>query len=153
MRLEGHRDGGSVAFVGDPPHALDDLQVAPVHAVEVAQCEHRVHPRLGPRIVRIMYDVHYKLISNERPSYANSTPGGMRAQVAACGRSWHMCVKYARDGPSRSTTAIASFRERCVGCGRSRSASRISVCTPARSGHDSPGMALQSVKYANEPIR
>ena len=64
-----------------------------------------------------------------------------------------MCVRYARRGATRSIADKASATVKWVECGLSRSASMTRVSTPAMSGHDASGMALQSVSYANDPKR
>src|SRR5260221_107395 len=54
-----------------------------------------------------------------------------------------MCVKYARSAPRRATTSTASERLKCVGWGRRRSASRMTVFSPPSSGQASAGIRLQ----------
>ena len=51
MRIEGHRRGRAAALAGAPPHAIDDLHVAAVQPVEVAEREHRLVPARR-RVVR-----------------------------------------------------------------------------------------------------
>ena len=58
MRIEGHHDGRGAALAGDAAHAIEDLAVAAVHAVEVAEREHRLHPARRPRVVGKVDDVH-----------------------------------------------------------------------------------------------
>ena len=93
VRIEGHRDGRRAALFGSPTHSLDDLQMTAMHPIEIAERQSRLMPAGRPRIIWIVNDLHYRAISKVRPSYANSTPAGSHAQVAACGRSWHMWVK------------------------------------------------------------
>ena len=156
--------------------AIEDLPMAAMHAVEVAERQHRMHPARRARIVRKVDDVHDDAMTADTRHEARSSLRALRslrhvdlqhqpiisqlhtarqrAQVAACGRSWQMCVKYVRSAPMRAaTTSIASSTLKCVECGRWRSASMISVRTPSSSGHDSSGMRLQSVRYANDPMR
>ena len=58
VRVEGHDDGGRAALAGDPPHAIENLAVAAVHTVEVAEREDRLRPSHGARVVGEMDDVH-----------------------------------------------------------------------------------------------
>ena len=44
MRIEGHDDGGGAALAGDAAHAIEDLAMAAMHAVEVAERQHRLRP-------------------------------------------------------------------------------------------------------------
>src|SRR5687767_15845895 len=101
MRIERHRHSRRSALFGASPYTLDDFQMTAVHAVEVAEREDGLVPAGRPWIIWIVDDLHQRSISKVRPSYANSTPLGRRAQVAACGRSWHMCVNSARCGARR----------------------------------------------------
>jgi hypothetical protein len=57
MGVEGHRRRRPAAFPGAPPHAIDDLHVAAVQPVEIAQREHRLVPPWR-RVVRKMGNVH-----------------------------------------------------------------------------------------------
>ncbi len=69
------------------------FKMTAMHPIEIAERKYGLMPAGRPRIVWIVNDLHYRAISKVRPSYANSTPAGSRAQVAACGKSWHMWVK------------------------------------------------------------
>ena len=64
------------------------------------------------------------------PSYASWTPAGSEALVAACGRSWQMCVSHVRGEPRRADTPTACSTVKWVGCGRWRNASMASVSRP-----------------------
>ena len=44
MRIEGHRRRRAAALAGAAPHAVDDLHVAAMQPVEVAQGDHRLVP-------------------------------------------------------------------------------------------------------------
>ena len=44
VRLEGHRCRRAATLAGAPPHAVDDLHVPAVQAVEIAQGHHRLVP-------------------------------------------------------------------------------------------------------------
>ena len=44
MRIEGHRRRRAAALAGAPAHAVDDLHVPAVQAVEVPERQHRVVP-------------------------------------------------------------------------------------------------------------
>ena len=57
MRIEGHRGGRAAALARAPPHAVDDLHVPAVQAVEVPEREHRVGPARR-RVVGEVGDVH-----------------------------------------------------------------------------------------------
>ena len=50
MRIEGHRGRRAAALAGAAPHAVDDLHVPAVQAVEVAERQHRLVPP-GRRVV------------------------------------------------------------------------------------------------------
>ena len=41
MRVEGHHDGGRAMLAGDPAHAIEDLAMTAMQAVEIAQRQHR----------------------------------------------------------------------------------------------------------------
>ena len=58
MRIERHDDGRGAALAGDAAHAIEDLAMAAVHAVEVAEREHRLHPARRARVVGKVDDVH-----------------------------------------------------------------------------------------------
>ena len=58
MRVEGHDDGGRAALFGDAPHAIENLAVSAVQAVEVAEREHRVDPPRRTGVFREVNDVH-----------------------------------------------------------------------------------------------
>src|SRR6185436_13603190 len=142
MRIEGHGHRGAAMLGCAAPHAFDDLEVAAVKAVEVAEREHGMHEPRRPRVVGKVKYFHagYEAstsMSSTRPSYASSTPAGRRALVSACPRSCDIWVKYARRGPMRATASSASDTLKCVECGRHRSASITNVSTPATSGHAS----------------
>mgnify|MGYP003693591221 CR=1 FL=1 len=64
MGIEGHRRGRAAAFARAPAHAIDDLRVAAVQAVEVPEREHGLVPAQR-RVVRIVGD-HRSC--NTRPS-------------------------------------------------------------------------------------
>ena len=87
MRIEGHRDRCRAALFRAAPHALDDLQMTTVHAVEIAEREDGLVPADRPGIIWVVDDVHQRSISKVRPSYANCTSSGRRAHVSACRRS------------------------------------------------------------------
>ena len=71
MRIERHRHRRRSTLFGPAPHALDDFQVATMHAVEIAEGEYRLMPPRRPWIIRIVNDLHQRSISKVRPSYAN----------------------------------------------------------------------------------
>ena len=59
-----------------PAHAadaLEDLAVAAVHAVEIAERQHRLRPAGRPRIVREMNDVHVRVHRRRSPSTQSSS--------------------------------------------------------------------------------
>ena len=70
MRIERQHHAGAGAFGGAALDALDDLDVAAMQAVEVAEREHRRAPPERPRILRIVDDVHCYAtsMSNVMPS-------------------------------------------------------------------------------------
>jgi hypothetical protein len=71
MRVERHDDGRCAAFAGDTPQPLEDLAVASMHPVEIAQREHRLRPLLRPRIVWKMNDFHVSIclsLDHHRPT-------------------------------------------------------------------------------------
>jgi hypothetical protein len=55
MGIEGHRGGRAAALARAAPHAVDDLRVPAVQAVEVPQGEHRTVPA-GRRVFREVRD-------------------------------------------------------------------------------------------------
>jgi hypothetical protein len=57
MRIEGHGDRRRPPLLRTPAHALDDLQVPAMHAVEIAQRQHGLVPS-RPLIVGVMNDIH-----------------------------------------------------------------------------------------------
>ncbi len=58
MRIEGHHGWGGTALVRDAADAVQDLPVAAMHAVEVAERQHRMTPACRARIVRKVNDLH-----------------------------------------------------------------------------------------------
>ena len=98
MRIERHRHRRAAVLDGAALHALDDLEMSAMQAVEVAEREHRMHEPGRPRIIGKVQDLHAgydasTAASSTRPSYASSTPAGRRALVSACPRSWAMWVR------------------------------------------------------------
>ena len=90
--------GGAAVLDGAALHALDDLEMSAMQAVEVAEREHRMHEPGRPRIVGKVQDLHAgydasTMASSTRPSYASSTPAGRRALV--CGVS--QVVRHVRE--------------------------------------------------------
>ena len=73
MRIEGHDDGGGATFAGDAAYAIEDLAVAPVHAIEIAEGQHRLRPARGPLIVGEMDDVHTTTITAEAAEHAEKS--------------------------------------------------------------------------------
>ena len=152
MGLEGHDDRRRAALTRHAADAVEDLAVPPMHAVEVAQRQHRLHPPRG-RASSGKWMTSIKAAHRRRGVRRQNQPiigqldagrqrragGGVRQVVADVG-------EVGSRAPRRSTTASASETLKCVGCGLCRSASRITVCTPASNGQDDSGMALQSVR-------
>ena len=108
MRVEGHRHGRRAALARHATDALDDLHVAAMQAVEVAERQHGVQPARRARVLWEMDDVHAtrgrarpgsSITSNlkltDRPSYASWTFSGSAAHVSAWGKSWQMWVNHA----------------------------------------------------------
>ena len=109
MRIEGQHHAGAAALGGAALDALDDLDVAAMQAVEVAERQHRLMPARAARIVGKVDDLHVSssvrydhtvdMRARERPRrchaahHRRAPPGGSAALVAACGRSWQMWVK------------------------------------------------------------
>jgi hypothetical protein len=58
MGIEGHDHGGRAALVGDALHAIENLAVSAMQAVEVAEREHRMDPPRRTGVLREMNDVH-----------------------------------------------------------------------------------------------
>ncbi len=58
MRIEGHDDRRRAPLAGAPFHPLEDLDVAPVQAVEIAQRQHGADPSCRPGVIGKMNDVH-----------------------------------------------------------------------------------------------
>jgi len=54
MRVEGHRHGRPAVLGGAAPHAVDDLEMSAVKAVEVSEGEHGMRE---PRRARIVWKV------------------------------------------------------------------------------------------------
>ena len=148
MRIEGHRHRRAAMLGGAAPDALDDLEMSAVKAVEVAEREHGMHEPRRARVIWKMQNLHAATtivdldIQHEAIICQLNAVGQARVGGLACGRSCVMCVKYARRGAMRSTTATASPSVKCVSCGSSRSASSTRTSTPSTSGHDSSGMRV-----------
>ena len=102
MRIEGHRRRRAAALAGAAPHAVDDLDVAAVQAVEVAEREHGIVPARrrvvgkvrdhtsqveAPGRRRLRSDIQHEAIIGERDAVGQPRVG-RRVR-----RSWHMCVK------------------------------------------------------------
>src|ERR1700675_405126 len=122
MRIE-RQDGAKqillrCAFHHPPQYLL----VPTMHAVEVADGH---HDRLAlcasardPFLRRMQHRKRHQIsTSSFRPSYDRRTLGGSFAFVAACPRSWQMCVNHARLGFSSSTSASDCSTLECIGCG------------------------------------
>jgi hypothetical protein len=58
VRIEGHHDRRGAAFAGHTMEAVQNLPVPTVHAVEVAEGEHRMHPARGTLVVRKVDYIH-----------------------------------------------------------------------------------------------
>jgi hypothetical protein len=58
MRIERHDDGGGAALAGDALEPIENLAVPAVHAVEVAERQHRLHPGERPCVLGEVNDVH-----------------------------------------------------------------------------------------------
>src|SRR5688572_14886446 len=54
MRVKGHRHGDAAMLDGAALHALDDLEMSAVQAVEVTEREHGMHEPRWSRVVRKM---------------------------------------------------------------------------------------------------
>ena len=98
VRIEGHRHGDAAVLDGAALHALDDLEMSAVQAVEVAEREHGMHEPRRPRIVGKMQDLHAGYdastrASSTRPSYASSTP----ARQARVGLGVPEVVRHVRE--------------------------------------------------------
>jgi hypothetical protein len=65
VRIEGHDDGSGAAFAGDAAYAIEDLAVASVHTIEIAEGQDRLGPARGPLIVGKMDNVHGTAITAE----------------------------------------------------------------------------------------
>ena len=70
--------GVAAALGGAALHALENLQVAAMHAVEVAERQHRVRPprRRADRRENEMTSIVRLELECTRPSYASSMPSG-----------------------------------------------------------------------------
>jgi hypothetical protein len=66
MRIEGHHHRRGAVFAGAALHPLENLAVAAMHAVEVAEREHGMIPARRSCVLRKMDDVHQTV--NTRPS-------------------------------------------------------------------------------------
>ena len=58
MRIERHRERRAAALAGALPHAVNNLHVAAVQAVEVAQRQDRLVPARRPRVIGKGDDIH-----------------------------------------------------------------------------------------------
>ena len=58
MGVEGHDDGGRPPLAGHATDSLENLSMAAVYPVEVAERQHRARPARRPRVVGKMDDVH-----------------------------------------------------------------------------------------------
>ena len=154
MRIERHRHRRRAALFGAPAHALDDFQVTAVHAVEIAEREHRLMPPRRPWIVRIVNDLHQRSISKVRPSYANCTAGGQ----PRAGRRVGQIVAHVREERALGLEPL-DHRERLVERQMRRMrplAQRVEnqgAHAAQAAATTTSGMPLQSVRYANEPMR
>ena len=85
MRVEGHDDGRRAALAGDALHAVEDLAVPAVQAVEVSERQHRLRPTRRPRVVRKANDLHESLgPTHHKP--APRRPAGARRSPRARAR-------------------------------------------------------------------
>ena len=113
--IEGQDERRAAALGGDAADALDDLGVTAVQAVEVAERQHGLVPARRARIIGKPGDFHWRGsyqcrgarvagaavadgstsdVHVERQAVVGQLDaGGSVALVAACGRSWQMCVK------------------------------------------------------------
>ena len=60
VRIEGQHDGRAAAIGGAAPDALDDLGMAAMQAIEVAERQHRLVPARGACIIREPGDLHVR---------------------------------------------------------------------------------------------
>ena len=81
--------GGGTALVRDAADAVQDLPVAAMHAVEVAERQHRMTPACRARIVRKVNDVHFNRGASplELPHTLSRAPLRRRAPFAWLARA------------------------------------------------------------------
>ena len=113
MRIERHRHGDAAMLDGAALHALDDLEVSAVQAVEVAERQHRMHEPGRPRIVGKMQDLHQ----------ATTRPPGRRTKGHHTPvRRLEAGARWSRHVPDRAT--CGSCRRGPAQCARSPRAPR-----------------------------
>ena len=76
MGVEGHHHCRRAVLVADPADTVENLAVAAMQAVEIAQRQHRPHPVPRPWIVGKMNDVHRHTENRESVNTPPSTAAG-----------------------------------------------------------------------------
>jgi hypothetical protein len=59
VRIERHGHGRAATLGSAALHTLDDLQMAPMQAVEIAEGEHGMYEPGRPHIIWVVEDLHY----------------------------------------------------------------------------------------------
>ena len=151
VRIEGHHDRRRALLAGLAADALDDLLVAAVQAVEVAERDDRPAPVRRARIVGIEDHVtHGRRLPRSRAS-GHRRPAPCPLGQAGAGRGVAEVVRHvgeegAAARRSASPPPPPGRARNATGAAARAARPTTTTSSPSSSGHDASGMALQSVR-------
>ena len=137
-------------------HAAQDLAVARMHAVEIADRDgarteivRRFRQAAINHATLLMPRLHFDL----QPVVSQPHMRRQTLLRAACPRSWQMCVKNARRGASFSTDSSDRSTVECVGCGLMPQRIQKQHVQPAQHLHGFLGnvAVIRQIRRAAEP--